>query len=106
VRRFTVSRRAKRDLDEIWMFVARRDGVAAAEALLDQLGRCMVLCADMPNGGTDRGKFEPGLRSYPCGNHLVFFVKTRRGVRIAHVVHGARDLDRLFRRADERRSDS
>jgi hypothetical protein len=40
---------------------------------------------------------RPDVRSFPAGDYLILYrVDKKRGVLILRVIHGARDLDRLF----------
>jgi toxin ParE1/3/4 len=38
----------------------------------------------------------PGLRSFPVGNYVVFYRIVPEGIELVRVLHGARDLRRLF----------
>jgi len=50
----------------------------------------------MPNMGTQREELSPGLRSFPLRNYIIFYRPMEKGVEIARVLHGARDLPKLF----------
>lgn len=86
---------ARADLDEIWLYVAERDGPEAADALIDRLAKTFPLLASFPSMGTLRQDVFPDARVFPVGPYLVFFRKRRRHVEISRVLHGARDLRRL-----------
>ena len=46
--------------------------------------------------GRRREELAPGLRSFPVGRYLIFYVPLTNGVDIVRVLHGSRDLVALF----------
>ena len=50
-----------------------------------------------PEIGQQRPDLRPNLRSISHGNYVVFFYSAKDGAEIVGVVHGARDIDTLFR---------
>jgi hypothetical protein len=48
--------------------------------------------------GTERDDLAQGLHMYPVGDYLLLYRRVRGGIQLARVVHGARDLRRLFRK--------
>ena len=96
MRRYRLSRRAKKDLDEIWLYIAR-DNIEAATRFVDLLTDKFPLLADSPRMGRLREDLQPDLRSFPVKNYLIFYRSLgKTGVAIVRVVHGARDLKSLF----------
>jgi toxin ParE1/3/4 len=83
------------DLDEIWLYIAA-DSVKAADGVIDGMNEECHLIADNPGMGREREDLAPGLRSYPYGNYLIVYRESDDGVEIARVVHGSRNLKRLF----------
>jgi|SRR5690242_17342795 len=92
-----ITRQARRELDEIWAFIAR-DNLNAAERVVDEIVRTITKLAEMPGMGARREEFAPSLRSYPVGNYLIFYRPAPGGIEVVHIVHGARDLERIFRK--------
>ena len=43
-----------------------------------------------------RPEFGQGLRSLPHGNYIIFFRYSGNQLEIATILHGSRDLDKLF----------
>lgn len=64
--------------------------------MLDLIDEKCRLLADMPGIGRSRAEFEPELRSFAVGSYVIFYRPLADGIEIARVVHGARDLDRIF----------
>jgi toxin ParE1/3/4 len=84
------SARAETDLIEIWTTIAG-DDPAAADRLLDRIEQACVLLATHPHAGNQRDDLAPGLRFYPVGNYLIFYVPRDDGIAVAKILHGARD---------------
>jgi toxin ParE1/3/4 len=95
MKRVRVTRDAKRDVDEIWLFVAR-DSVDAANRLIDEIAHRFFLIGSSPEMGRIRDDLKPGLRSHPVNNYVIYYRETRPHISIVRVVHGARDFKRLF----------
>lgn len=96
--RFTRTARAEEDLIEIWTWVAA-DSPSAADRLLDRIDEVCGRLAEMPALGAARPDLAEGPRYFVTGSHLVIYRVAPGGVEIVRVVHGARDLPDLFRRA-------
>lgn len=86
---------AESDLTKIWLYIAR-DNEEAADHFVDNLrAQCRRLAA-APQRGRPRPEFAVDLRSYQVGNYFIFYFPTEHGVEVARVLHGARDLPRIF----------
>ena len=43
-----------------------------------------------------RDELAPGIRSFPFGRYLVFYLPISDGIDVVRVLHGARDVDKVF----------
>jgi toxin ParE1/3/4 len=86
---------AWKDYAEIWDYVAA-DNPDAADALLRSLDGALQMLSDHPHAGQRRPELRPRLRSYPVGNYLIFYRPMRGGVELVRVLHGARDVRKIF----------
>jgi toxin ParE1/3/4 len=93
-KKLEISRPARDDLDEIWLFIAQ-DDLAAADRFVDSLMDRFPLLASSPRMGRKRDELAPGLRSFPVKNYVVLYRVVGKGIKIVRVVHGARDLQRV-----------
>ena len=94
--RVVLSPAAVRDLDAIWLYIAR-DSPKYADRVVDHLlAKCRDTLAPTPAIGRMRDELEVGLRSFPVQDHLLFYRPIDDGVAIVRVVHGRRDLIALF----------
>ena len=93
--RARILRSAIRDLDDIWLYIAR-DNPEAANKFIRSLVSRFPMLAFTPEIGRERKELSPHLRSFAIGNYVIFYRPMRNGVEIARVLHGARDLPPLF----------
>jgi toxin ParE1/3/4 len=89
------SSQSELDLVDIWSYIAD-DDPAAADRVLDGIEDACTMLAEHPFTGVRRDDLAPGLRFYPVGNYLIFYVLSREEITIVRVIHGARDYRREF----------
>jgi toxin ParE1/3/4 len=96
---YLVKARARLDLKSHWRYIAQ-DNLPAADRLLDAAEETFQLIAESPDIGSQRSfRKLVGIRSRPVSgfrNYLVFYQTRRKTVVIVRVLHGMRDLPRLF----------
>jgi toxin ParE1/3/4 len=95
--RYTIGPKARRDLTEIYKYVAR-DSLAAADHVYDSLLRTFLTLARNPLMGETRRDLEENLRMFTSGKYVVLFQPTQRGIRVVRVIHSARDLLEVWRK--------
>ena len=86
---------AAADILDIWGYIAE-DSLAAADRWVDGLDQQFALLAAQPMMGRVREELAPGVRSFPFGRYVVFYVPLSDGIDVARVLHGARDFGALF----------
>lgn len=89
---------ATRDLDRIWDYHYSVAGEEVANQQIDRLYECFLILAEHPYMGVARYEFAPEIRSHPVpdSRYIIFYFPKEDGVDIARIVHGSRDLTRLF----------
>lgn len=87
---------AKDDLLDGWDYLAEVSGMEAADRWVEQLDAKLSLLARQPQMGRQRDELAPGLRSFPIGRHVVFYLSLHDGIEVVRLLHGARDMDALF----------
>jgi toxin ParE1/3/4 len=90
---YRLTRRARRDVLNIWRRIAE-DNESAADRFIDLLTHHFRLLGDMPYVGRQRDDIRSDYRSFPVGEYLIFYRVMKPGVHIMHVVHGRMDLRR------------
>ncbi len=92
MRQLVVSPAALADLREIREFIAT-DDPSAANRVLDEVGDRLDLLLESPLMGRQRPELGLGLRSFPSGRYLIFYVPHEDMVQVVRVLHGARDVE-------------
>lgn len=98
--KFLLSREALEDLDLIWTYIAR-ENVEAADRVLEAAYWTCKNIADHPELGRLREvpRISGSLRSFVITdfpNYVIFYRPLAGAVQIVRVLHGARNIDRLF----------
>jgi toxin ParE1/3/4 len=88
---------SRSDLREMWSYIAERN-LHAADAQLRLVEEKILFLSDNPRAGPARPELRPRIRSFPVGSYLIFYCPIRGGIELIRVLHGARNLRRLFKR--------
>jgi len=86
---------AETDILEIWDYIAD-DSLTAADRWVDRLDEQFRVLATQPAMGRARDGLAPGVRSFPFGRYVIFYVPLDDGIDVVRVLHGARDIDAVF----------
>ncbi|MCE3267716.1 MAG: plasmid stabilization system [Solirubrobacterales bacterium] len=93
--RISLSAQAEIDFDDIWFSIAL-SSPRAADRMLDRLAYRMSMLEDFPELGPARPELGAGARVLVEGNYLIIYRLVSDEVEVVRVMHGARDLRRLF----------
>jgi plasmid stabilization system protein ParE len=98
--RYTLSRPAKADFDEIWLDLAIRANIDIAGRITDEITDQFGLLAAMPEVGRARPELGPaGLRSFVVDDYVIYYRKAKRGgIQVARIIHGKRDQGKALGR--------
>jgi toxin ParE1/3/4 len=72
------------DLIEIWSFIAD-DNEVAADKMLDRFEKALRILHDRPLAGRERPELAAGLRSFPVGNYILFYLPLPNGIDLVRV---------------------
>ena len=100
--RYRVSADAERDLDEIFLYWARRAGEQVADRLIDGIMERFALLGEYPNAGRPSEDIAARVRCFPAGKYLIYYRKRGRTTEILHIFHSAQDQKRAFKKAARR----
>lgn len=92
--------RANADLGEIWIFIAA-DNPAQADNFIDLIDEKFQNLSRQPGLGRRREELVAGLRSFPVGRYVIFYLQVQDCLQIVRILHGARDLDAVFADPDD-----
>jgi len=89
------TRRAIDCLREVHDYVAQESAQAAQELLNDIRMKCRTY-AENPLMGTASEEYGPGIRRFPHGKYVVFYMASNSGIIVLSIYHGARNLPDIF----------
>jgi toxin ParE1/3/4 len=92
---FIVSPLAKQDMREIWKFLAKVNCLNA-DSLIKEITSKFFTLAQFPEMGRPRNDLLIYLRSFAVKNYLILYQPNSQGVEILRVVHGSRDIAKIF----------
>jgi len=101
--RYRVLEDAQRDLDEIFLYWSERASLKVADRLIDNIADRFWLLGEHPDAGKRADDIAAGVKCFPAGKYLIYYRKTRRGIDIIHIFHGARHQTQAFKKARKRR---
>lgn len=91
-----VTAEAEADLDQITTYIAERSIEIALNFVQELREKCESL-ADAPRGYPLVPRLEHlGIRRHPFDNYLIFYRVGTNAIEVVHVLHGARDYERLL----------
>jgi len=89
-------KRARRDLSEIWQYIAT-DDAKAADKQQDELLKAISRLAAQPGMGHRRSDVnDPRYQFWRVGSYLIAYRTHGNTLTVCRVVHGARDFRKLF----------
>ncbi len=92
---YRLTRLAEGDLREIGRYIAR-DNPTAALRFVERIRNRFAMLARQPMLGELREELRPHMRSFSVGRYVIYYEIIEHRVTIVRVLHGARDVRRLF----------
>ncbi len=86
---------AKEDLDEIWLYIAV-ENLVAADRLVDELYERFGMLAGNPFAGNPRPEILGSLRHFPFKGYNIFYFPLDGGIEVLRVLHRARDAIQIL----------
>lgn len=93
---FHITPRAARDLDAIAGWTLPHWGAGRMETYLNSLNDRFNWLAMHPTAGRARDDIAAGYRSFPEGQHVVFYIVQAGAIAIIGIPHQAMDVGVLF----------
>jgi plasmid stabilization system protein ParE len=98
VSRFSLDPEVRQDLDDIWNFIGiEKDNPTAARHLIERLFEAFSSLARQPLLGQQREDLGLNVRAFVVRPYVVLYRPHAGEVRIAQVVHSARDIQAIAR---------
>lgn len=89
-----LSRKAQADLDDIRDYSLEQFGVEQAIKYLDAIEQTFRRLLDHPQIGSRQIDIGEAVRSYPVGDHRIFYEARPGQVHVIRVLHKAMDVER------------
>ena len=96
---FRISELAEKDLEDIWIYLARQSEILADQKIAQILDKFPML-AQFPNMGTKRDELQTGLRSFPVKPYIIFYNQDYEILEILRIFHQSRDIKNQFSNDD------
>lgn len=80
-----------RDVEDIWLAIARDDTAAADRMLLELYDRCLIL-ERYPDAGPARPDIASGCRHLTAGTYLILYRYEEGSVTLVRALHGRRQI--------------
>ncbi|CAD7809995.1 Toxin ParE1 [Chryseobacterium aquaeductus] len=95
-RSYILSEFADKDLEDIFDYTSLNFGFDQAEKYLLEIEDVFQNLVENPESGRKRNEIKAGLYSFPKDNHVIFYRILDFHIRIVRVLHGSRDIPKLF----------
>lgn len=95
-RRFLLTPQAERDLEDIWLYTAENWSLRQADAYIDGIEELFILIAGMPDIARESSDFDPPVRFFPHGRHVIIYRVQGDGVLIVRILGGKQDWRRIL----------
>lgn len=86
------SAEARRDLQDIWLWLRDAAGEATADIIHDRIVDRIGQLADQPMMGPRRQDIDADARHLICDSWVAFYRIRENRVEIVRILHGARDV--------------
>lgn len=95
-RDYILSESADKDLEDIFDYTEVQFGFDQAEKYLIEIENVFQKLVLNPESGRKRNEIKEGLYSFPKDNHVIFYRNLDSHIRIIRVLHGSRDIPKIF----------
>lgn len=83
--------KARADIEDIWNYTCRTWSVQQARHYVCGLRDVCIDLAENPGIGKIRDELYRGLRVYPSGKHLIFYLTVENGIDVVRILHERMD---------------
>lgn len=94
--RYRLAPAAEADLEGIWRYTAQTWSVTQADRYLDSIEKTFDTLLSMPEIARERTEFQPPVRVYPSGQHLIIYRIEPDYIAILRVLSGRQNWQALL----------
>ncbi len=94
---YKLTEAAKKDLRGISAYTKKTWGKEQEIMYRESLRAMLRALAKTPKIGQKRDELAEGLRSFPVGHHIAYYVEKKDGIEVARILHPAMDKEKAMR---------
>ena len=96
---YKLTQAAKKDLRGISAYTKKTWGKEQEKAYCEAIRAALRVIAKTPKIGQQRDELTEGLRSFPVGHHIAYYVEKKRdGIEVARILHPAMDRETAIKK--------
>ena len=89
---------AKNDLLEISAYTKKTWGREQERVYRETMREALRMIAENPEIGQKRDELAEGLRSFPVGHHIAYYLERGDEILVARILHPAMDREKAMKR--------
>jgi toxin ParE1/3/4 len=93
---YKLTEAAKKDLRGIITYTQKTWGKDQEKAYREVMRAALGVIAKNPEIGLKREELAEGLRSFPVGHHIVYYVQRGDNIEVARILHPAMDNEKTM----------
>ena len=87
---------AEQDLDDILDYTWEAHGERQAQSYADDIKTHLTMLADNPKLAAERSEFDPPVRLYPSGKHIIAYLDQGNHIWVVRLLHQRMDIRRYL----------
>jgi len=95
---YKLTEAAKKDLREICAYTKKAWGKEQEKAYRETIRAALRIVAKYPQIGLKREELAVGLRSFPVGNHIAYYIEKSDVIMVARILHPAMDREKAMKK--------
>jgi toxin ParE1/3/4 len=98
MRNYQLTEAAKKDLREISAYTKKTWGKEQEKTYRETVRAALRIIAKLPEIGQMREELAEGLRSFPVGNHIAYYVEKSGQIMVVRILHPSMDRERAMKK--------
>jgi toxin ParE1/3/4 len=95
---YKLTEAAKMDLREISEYTKKTWGKEQEKVYRETIRAALSIIAKLPEIGQMREELAEGLRSFPVGNHIAYYVEKSGQIMVVRILHPSMDRERAMKK--------
>jgi len=98
MRSYKLTEAAKNDLREISTYTKKTWGKEQEKVYRESIRTALRIVAKLPGIGRKREELAEGLRSFPVGNHIAYYIEKSNLIIVVRILHPAMDTEKAMKK--------